>query len=288
MKESAKKKEAIVYVVYNHVNGKLYVGVTTQGVRQRMAEHFSHAMGKWDGNGSFHKAIRKYGRTAFECFEIARFDNAVDALKEEVRLVALWKPHYNSTRGGEYPPERTPAGKERHRRAMLGKKSRLGKLHSTETKQLLRAAALKQHGEGRVWKRPKGYGSKKVICINTGEIFNNAIDAADKYKLARTSVVMCCLRLSVLRAKLVFRYVGDEAGALDEDRELRRRRRGTVENRPIICLNDKKIYQTNRDVVTAYKISKNTVFRCCEEGESRKTVSGLSFCYLDEWQEKVE
>src|ERR1700721_239451 len=236
MTTTAKFKEAILYVVHTHVNGKMNIGVKTQGIRQRMAEHFSHAVKKWDGNGSFHRAIRKYGKTVFECFEIARFDNAVEALKEEVRLVALWHPQYNSTRGGEYPPERTPEGKQRQRLAILGKKFRLGKRHSDETKAILRAASIRMHQEGRAWKKPKGFGAKKVICVNTGEIFDNAIDAADYFKLARTSVVMCCLRLSVLRSKRVFRYVGDDENAMEEDKELRRQKRATGEKSRKICL----------------------------------------------------
>ena len=34
--------------------------------------------------------------------------------------------------------------------------------------------------------------AKKVICINTGEVFNSMIDAVNKYNLSYTTLVNCC------------------------------------------------------------------------------------------------
>ena len=53
-----------IYLVANKVNGKLYVGKTTQTRNARKKAHEKLAM---NGNGFvFHKALRKYGLDNFE------------------------------------------------------------------------------------------------------------------------------------------------------------------------------------------------------------------------------
>jgi hypothetical protein len=38
----------------------------------------------------------------------------------------------------------------------------------------------------------KEYQYKKVICLNTNEIFNSQIEASNKYNIKKTSISACC------------------------------------------------------------------------------------------------
>jgi group I intron endonuclease len=90
---------AYIYCATNRVNGKRYVGFTTN-LRKRKNTHKSAAT-----CGSpyvFHKAIRKYG---FEQFDFGILFEHVDAKyvlnQVEPFLIALIRPEYNVTKGGE-------------------------------------------------------------------------------------------------------------------------------------------------------------------------------------------
>ena len=54
----------IIYQLKNKINGKIYIGKTTQSVMTRFHKH-CHASLK-DSNTLIHKAIRKYGKENFE------------------------------------------------------------------------------------------------------------------------------------------------------------------------------------------------------------------------------
>jgi len=94
----------VVYLVTNLVNGKVYVGKTTFGIRKRWKRHLR------DVNiGSallFHRAIRKHGKESFDISIIANSDSrhAVSHL-ERLWIIALrsYDPTigYNMTRGGD-------------------------------------------------------------------------------------------------------------------------------------------------------------------------------------------
>lgn len=93
-----------VYLVTNLVNGKKYVGVTSQGVQERFKEHL------WDAHkGSktiFHNAIRKYGVENFELTTLESDIPDADAESRERYYIALHRSYYiyrqgyNMTEGG--------------------------------------------------------------------------------------------------------------------------------------------------------------------------------------------
>lgn len=97
-------KKCVIYCVTNTVNGKKYVGKTSQTIQKRWRRHCSLAKG-----GSqiyFMSAIRKYGEDAFTIEEIAE----VPSPEWESYLERMWilllgttnnKIGYNSTSGGD-------------------------------------------------------------------------------------------------------------------------------------------------------------------------------------------
>lgn len=97
---------------------------------------------------------------------------------------------------------------ENHPRGMLGKQ------HSKETRQKIRENHVNFSGEN----HPR---SKKIILLNTEEIFDCIKQAEEKYKVANQSISQCCLgkRKSAGKLngeKLVWMYLEDYEDSIKE------------------------------------------------------------------------
>ena len=133
-----------LYVITNLVNGKQYVGITTN-IAQRTREHYS-------GHGSklVWQATRKYGRENLQLEICYEGDEAFIKLMETRTILALdtVAPHgYNLTLGGEgaigWKPSPETLEKFRHRRnGMLGRK------HSEEARARMRRACEQRPSNG--------------------------------------------------------------------------------------------------------------------------------------------
>jgi len=93
-------KKAYVYIITCHENGKQYVGVTVNPTT-RWGAHIYGAFA--DGRTKFARAIRKYGKDAFEFKLIIGFLTQDDAYEFEIQLIHeldTVKNGYNSNYGG--------------------------------------------------------------------------------------------------------------------------------------------------------------------------------------------
>ena len=84
----------MIYLITNTVNGKRYIGKTTQTLEARWYQHCKNA--EYGHNTYLYKAIRKYGR---ESFDISLLCEGLE--EEEVLLIAEHQPEYNMTVGGD-------------------------------------------------------------------------------------------------------------------------------------------------------------------------------------------
>ena len=96
----------IIYCAENQINGKCYIGMTTQGLKVRKIEHKSNAKNKkW--SMYFHKALRKHGFNNFN-WEIIDEHDDIEVLKQLERLhIARYESMnpqlgYNLTPGGDF------------------------------------------------------------------------------------------------------------------------------------------------------------------------------------------
>ena len=96
-------KTGSLYIVYNDINDKVYVGITVRKVHRRFHEHIYAAEAEKD-NFQFHKAIRKYGSQNFhvDCLlsgipieRLPLFEKAC------ISRFTSYKCGYNSTPGGD-------------------------------------------------------------------------------------------------------------------------------------------------------------------------------------------
>lgn len=185
-------RPSVVYQAVNRINGKRYVGVTSRSLKQRIGEHHYEAR---CGRGRcirFHRAIAKYGASAF-CFStlavLPDFESACDL---ERRVIAAWAPEYNIGTGGDGNPGKRSAefcakqSANSHRRGKPG--TFLGRSHTAEARAEMSAArkgremlpahakALRTGMLGAAARR-----RKPVICITTGQRFASALDACQHF-----------------------------------------------------------------------------------------------------------
>jgi group I intron endonuclease len=113
-----------VYKITNKQNGKIYVGITNQGVDVRWCKHCSDAR----HNSSFpiHNAIRKYGECNFQIEQIEVVED-VEVLKERE---IYWIKEYNSY------------DRDKGYNLTLGGDGTFGRYHSDETKDKIRQKRL--------------------------------------------------------------------------------------------------------------------------------------------------
>ena len=202
-----------IYKITNKINGKCYIGKSIN-IERRFKEHKYICS---ESNQTLKRAYKKYGRENFE-FSILEECLEEELNKKEIYYIKILKPQYNRTSGGDgcaghCVSEETKEilrkkGKEQWNRLSKEEKQRIikynlkkpqiGHLVSKETREKLRKCNLgkkqtqetiEKRKQTFIEKKKNGYVQtnenhrKKVICIETGEIFNSLKEAIDKYNL---------------------------------------------------------------------------------------------------------
>jgi len=120
-------KKSEVYKITNKENGKIYVGITNQGVDVRWSKHCSDARHR--PIFPIHNAIRKYGENSFqiELIHLLSDDCDYEDLKNYERYWIAYYDSYNRKKGYNLT---------------LGGDGTFGRFHSKETKDKIRQKAL--------------------------------------------------------------------------------------------------------------------------------------------------
>lgn len=202
-----------IYKITNKINGKSYIGKSIN-IERRFREHKYISS---ETNKNLVMAYKKYGKENFE-FSILEECCERELNEKEIYYISTLKPEYNRTTGGDGSSghiinEKTrellrKKGKEQWNKMSEEEKEKIlkhnlktkkGHFVSEKTKEKLRLANLgKKQSQETINKRKQtliklkenGYVQtnenhrKKVICIETGEIFNSLKDAENKYNLS--------------------------------------------------------------------------------------------------------
>lgn len=198
----------IIYKITNLVNGKIYIGQTIRSLPDRIHQHL------YRQETLVAKAILKYGIENFKIEQIEECDCKDDLNAREI----YWIKHYdcispkgyNRTFGGEGcfgykmtidDKERLINAKKRYY-AQGGKHPMLGKHHTEETRCKISESRkgkslnhCRKHSDEikrKISENRKGLGCRKVINLNTNEIFDSIQDACKKYNLLDGSISRVC------------------------------------------------------------------------------------------------
>jgi group I intron endonuclease len=278
MREENRKKESIVYVAINQSNKKKYVGATSRSLKERISSHKSIAKNE-NNKGHFQRAIRKYGIASFCFYTLSKWDNYKDALNEEVRVIALIKPEYNMSSGGEgVIMPRTPEWSKNISIANKGRKP------TQEALINMRAA------------RRVDQSYKKIICLNDGNVFNAIKSAAEFYKILKHRISTVLKEKEISVNGLCFSYFS-EGLLIEENRKkileerLNRKKfakfnSSSVLSKPVICVNDGIVYCSALEASRHYNISDGSIRNSCA-GKTKSKI-GLHFKYLENENDSIE
>jgi group I intron endonuclease len=100
-------ERVVVYLLYNRVNGKVYIGKSEVSAEKRWREHLCYA--RKGSKDPIHCAIRKYGPEAFEQILLSSHAESKEQLDDMERFfIAKFQSYppslgfgYNCTAGGE-------------------------------------------------------------------------------------------------------------------------------------------------------------------------------------------
>lgn len=209
----------IIYKITNKINGKIYIGQTIRTLKERWKNHKEQAKsGK--RCRAIHHAIRKYG---IENFTVEQIDLAVsqEELNEKERY---WIEFYDSTNrdkgynltdGGNYfkmvesvkikisefaktrigdknPRYGVPMTLENRLKISAVNKLRTGEKNSFYGKHHTEEAKQKMRGKRPSITGAKNPKAKRVLCVETGEVFESGALAAKAMNVYYGSVRKCC------------------------------------------------------------------------------------------------
>lgn len=209
----AKEKIRGIYCIENLINNKKYIGQSCD-IYSRWYNHKYCLNNNRHNNSYLQNAWNKYGENNFKFYIIEQCDEYNIDEKEQFYikkyLTLIDKNGYNLDSGGTLNKHHSEITKKKISKAHIGKKiseeTRIrisigrtgvlkkednpmyGKKLSEEHKEILRQYSKSIFGD-------KRYQAKKVICINTKEIFNTIKDAAlaySKYKANEVNIGKCC------------------------------------------------------------------------------------------------
>ena len=222
--EITRNKPFTVYMHVNKVNGKKYIGITSESVNARWRGGKSYK-----ANPHFTNAIKKYGWENFE--HIILFENLTqeDAMNKEVELIANYKntPEgvYNMTGGGEhYKHTQESIKKISESKKHMSKQSLenvrkaaqlrdfngennpyYGKHHSEETKQKLKqnhwSKTKKEEVSKRLSEKLSGQNSpcsKQIIKLNNQQIYDTIAQCSQENSICRETVTAHCNHKSIV------------------------------------------------------------------------------------------
>ena len=191
----------IVYIHTNKLNGKKYVGITSQTPNERWRNGNGYK-----GSTYFYNAIQKYGWNNFE-HEIYKSNLSKEkACDLEVRLIAELKTNneefgYNLDSGGSCG-KHSEFTKNKLKQMFTGRtfsnetienmkraaKIRGGHLCTNETKQKISKSKLGHPVSEDTKEKLRKAFSKPILCIETGKIFSSITEAANSINLSKASI----------------------------------------------------------------------------------------------------
>ncbi len=264
-----------VYMHKNKINGKVYIGITKQKVKER----WQNGLG-YRNCSLFYNSIKKYKWKNFE--HIILFTNLTkeEAEQKEIELIKYYKSNcrkygYNIENGGHcnIMSEET---KEKIRKKAIGRKmsddfkekcriNNTGKKVSQKTKDKMSKSQLGKHSI-----KTNQYD----LDGNYIKTWNSAREAAKYYNIDEGNITQCCRKRSKSCNNFIWRYYNDT-----EKVEKYFKKKCT---KKVICIDNNVIYNSIKEASEKLDVSKNKISLICNNHKRYKSVKGLRFKFYEE------
>lgn len=202
-------KNYIVYMHENRKNKKKYIGITCQKPEARWKNGLGYT------SQYFSRAITRYGWDMFNHYILFTNLSKEEAELKEKELIKKYKtskPYfgYNIALGGN-----SPDSISEETRKKLSEKALLRK-QTEETKR-----KISEYSKTRIGCKNPFYGkhhteetkkkiSKKIICVETNELYYSIKEASDITKIGRTSINNCLKGWTNTAGGFHWKYIGDK------------------------------------------------------------------------------
>lgn len=205
-----------IYKITNTKNNKVYIGQSIN-IAQRWSQHRQHLNHNTHNNDHLQRAWNRYGSDVF-VFEVLELCSKEKLNEKEIYYINKYNSTnfsigYNEKSGGgcekmsEYVKQklRKPRSKPRtpehcHKLGLAHKGQKPWNIGKTTPQDVRDKQSIAKKGK-------KPHNCKKVLCIDTGEIFGDSVTAAEKYKLQSTNVRKCCRGERSKTGGLKWRYL---------------------------------------------------------------------------------
>ncbi len=178
----------IIYKVTNKLNGKMYIGQTTQALTERWWQHCNRCPSQQRWKSYLYNAIQTHGEDAFTVEEIDRAESLeVLNIKEATYIKALntLAPNgYNLHIGGDA----RICHDETKKKISDTLKGRAFTNRWTGGNRAPRTEAQKAHLSAKIKGKPNVALYKRIECIETGVIYESVNAAAHDYKVNRVTI----------------------------------------------------------------------------------------------------
>ena len=178
----------LIYKITNVKNGKMYIGQTKRGLKERWNQHAYNAVNHVHDN-HFKRAIRKYGEEAFSkevLIDGLTLDEANRYEETYVSLFCTFETGYNSTRGGDNM-EMTEEVRRKKSEATKGENCYwYGKTKSAETRRKI-SEALKGEKSPMYGKTKSAETRRKLSEAHKGEkshMYGKSLSAETRRKIS--------------------------------------------------------------------------------------------------------
>ena len=127
------------------------------------------------------------------------------------------------------------------------------------------------------WKPRTDLQKKPVICVETGQIFDSEVEAAESSGLTQAAISACCYEKTIT-------CMGKHWVFLSNYNENWKPRKPIEKRRPtsklIICIETGEIYKSVSEAARLNSTSRTSIMRACTE--SHRTANNKHFSYLKE------
>lgn len=138
---------------------------------------------------------------------------------------------------------------------------------------------------------------RKVICINTNEVFDSISKSAKHYNLYTRYIIQCCKgkinfygKHPDIGCRLKWMYYDDWQMLTDDEKQQKKIIENKIQRpfsfKKVICLNDSKIFESIKSASEYYSVDPGAIPKICRK--TQKSTKGYRFVYYEDWLKQKE